>query len=161
MLTCCTLTSAGDEMPSSVWLSHDKQKKLHSFLEHLFSQVSQKYLFRRDEQPKKTIFCFNHIWTFEAVFIPNDPLNTQYPSEINFTFCFWWCNQSLVQIQDDQDIFLYKLEKVFYLQSVQYLLRLFFFSWTFYSALHINIYTSQFLKRCHNLKGIFNELADV
>uniref|UniRef100_A0A669BY90 Phosphatidylinositol 3,4,5-trisphosphate-dependent Rac exchanger 2 protein n=1 Tax=Oreochromis niloticus TaxID=8128 RepID=A0A669BY90_ORENI len=28
-----------DEMPSSVWLSHDKQKKLHSFLEHLFSQV--------------------------------------------------------------------------------------------------------------------------
>uniref|UniRef100_A0A4W6DXC5 Phosphatidylinositol-3,4,5-trisphosphate dependent Rac exchange factor 2 n=1 Tax=Lates calcarifer TaxID=8187 RepID=A0A4W6DXC5_LATCA len=30
---------SGDEMPSSVWLSHDKQKKLHSFLEHLFSQV--------------------------------------------------------------------------------------------------------------------------
>uniref|UniRef100_A0A672ZXQ7 Phosphatidylinositol-3,4,5-trisphosphate-dependent Rac exchange factor 2 n=1 Tax=Sphaeramia orbicularis TaxID=375764 RepID=A0A672ZXQ7_9TELE len=29
---------SGDEMPSSVWLSHDKQKKLHSFLEHLFSQ---------------------------------------------------------------------------------------------------------------------------
>lgn len=28
-------------MPSSVWLSHDKQKKLHSFLEHLFSQVGQ------------------------------------------------------------------------------------------------------------------------
>uniref|UniRef100_A0A4W6DXA6 Phosphatidylinositol-3,4,5-trisphosphate dependent Rac exchange factor 2 n=1 Tax=Lates calcarifer TaxID=8187 RepID=A0A4W6DXA6_LATCA len=25
----------------SVWLSHDKQKKLHSFLEHLFSQVGQ------------------------------------------------------------------------------------------------------------------------
>uniref|UniRef100_A0A8C4DKH5 Phosphatidylinositol 3,4,5-trisphosphate-dependent Rac exchanger 2 protein n=1 Tax=Dicentrarchus labrax TaxID=13489 RepID=A0A8C4DKH5_DICLA len=35
----CNHTSAGDEMPSSVWLSHDKQKKLHSFLEHLFSQV--------------------------------------------------------------------------------------------------------------------------
>lgn len=33
--------STGDEMPSSVWLSHDKQKKLYSFLEHLFSQVSQ------------------------------------------------------------------------------------------------------------------------
>lgn len=33
--------SAGDEMPSSVWLSHDKQKKLHSFLEHLFSQVGE------------------------------------------------------------------------------------------------------------------------
>uniref|UniRef100_A0AAQ6A5Q1 Phosphatidylinositol 3,4,5-trisphosphate-dependent Rac exchanger 2 protein n=1 Tax=Amphiprion ocellaris TaxID=80972 RepID=A0AAQ6A5Q1_AMPOC len=32
---------SGDEMPSSVWLSHDKQKKLHSFLEHLFSQVGQ------------------------------------------------------------------------------------------------------------------------
>ncbi|KAM9331751.1 phosphatidylinositol 3,4,5-trisphosphate-dependent Rac exchanger 2 protein isoform 3-T3 [Pholidichthys leucotaenia] len=30
---------SGDEMPSNVWLSHDKQKKLHSFLEHLFSQV--------------------------------------------------------------------------------------------------------------------------
>uniref|UniRef100_A0A7N6A4Y7 Phosphatidylinositol 3,4,5-trisphosphate-dependent Rac exchanger 2 protein n=1 Tax=Anabas testudineus TaxID=64144 RepID=A0A7N6A4Y7_ANATE len=30
---------SGDEMPSSVWLSHDKQKKIHSFLEHLFSQV--------------------------------------------------------------------------------------------------------------------------
>ncbi|KAG7225070.1 hypothetical protein INR49_014526 [Caranx melampygus] len=30
---------SGDEMPSSVWLSHDKQKRLHSFLEHLFSQV--------------------------------------------------------------------------------------------------------------------------
>uniref|UniRef100_A0A3Q3N305 Phosphatidylinositol 3,4,5-trisphosphate-dependent Rac exchanger 2 protein n=1 Tax=Mastacembelus armatus TaxID=205130 RepID=A0A3Q3N305_9TELE len=30
---------SGDEIPSSVWLSHDKQKKLHSFLEHLFSQV--------------------------------------------------------------------------------------------------------------------------
>uniref|UniRef100_A0A8C5AAH8 Phosphatidylinositol-3,4,5-trisphosphate dependent Rac exchange factor 2 n=1 Tax=Gadus morhua TaxID=8049 RepID=A0A8C5AAH8_GADMO len=30
-----------DEMPSSMWLSHDKQKKLHGFLEHLFSQVSQ------------------------------------------------------------------------------------------------------------------------
>uniref|UniRef100_A0AAX7V0M6 Phosphatidylinositol 3,4,5-trisphosphate-dependent Rac exchanger 2 protein n=1 Tax=Astatotilapia calliptera TaxID=8154 RepID=A0AAX7V0M6_ASTCA len=30
---------SGDEMPLSVWLSHDKQKKLHSFLEHLFSQV--------------------------------------------------------------------------------------------------------------------------
>lgn len=28
-------------MPSSVWLSHEKQKKLHSFLEHLFSQVGQ------------------------------------------------------------------------------------------------------------------------
>uniref|UniRef100_A0A669CI45 Phosphatidylinositol 3,4,5-trisphosphate-dependent Rac exchanger 2 protein n=1 Tax=Oreochromis niloticus TaxID=8128 RepID=A0A669CI45_ORENI len=35
----CNPTSAGDEMPSSVWLSHDKQKKLHSFLEHLFSQT--------------------------------------------------------------------------------------------------------------------------
>uniref|UniRef100_A0A7N6AFC4 Phosphatidylinositol-3,4,5-trisphosphate-dependent Rac exchange factor 2 n=1 Tax=Anabas testudineus TaxID=64144 RepID=A0A7N6AFC4_ANATE len=32
---------SGDEMPSSVWLSHDKQKKIHSFLEHLFSQVGQ------------------------------------------------------------------------------------------------------------------------
>uniref|UniRef100_A0A7N8WVY7 Phosphatidylinositol 3,4,5-trisphosphate-dependent Rac exchanger 2 protein n=1 Tax=Mastacembelus armatus TaxID=205130 RepID=A0A7N8WVY7_9TELE len=32
---------SGDEIPSSVWLSHDKQKKLHSFLEHLFSQVGQ------------------------------------------------------------------------------------------------------------------------
>lgn len=30
---------SGDEMPSSVWLTHDKQKKLHSFLEHLFTQV--------------------------------------------------------------------------------------------------------------------------
>ncbi|XP_075906396.1 phosphatidylinositol 3,4,5-trisphosphate-dependent Rac exchanger 2 protein [Nelusetta ayraudi] len=30
---------SGDEMPSSVWLSHEKQKRLHSFLEHLFSQV--------------------------------------------------------------------------------------------------------------------------
>ncbi|CAG00668.1 unnamed protein product [Tetraodon nigroviridis] len=30
---------SGDEMPSSVWLSHEKQKKLHRFLEHLFSQV--------------------------------------------------------------------------------------------------------------------------
>ncbi|XP_063730003.1 phosphatidylinositol 3,4,5-trisphosphate-dependent Rac exchanger 2 protein isoform X2 [Eleginops maclovinus] len=30
---------SGDELPCSVWLSHDKQKKLHSFLEHLFSQV--------------------------------------------------------------------------------------------------------------------------
>ncbi|CAL8323147.1 unnamed protein product [Boreogadus saida] len=29
---------SGDEMPSSMWLSHDKQKKLHGFLEHLFSQ---------------------------------------------------------------------------------------------------------------------------
>lgn len=28
-------------MPSSVWLSHEKQKKLHSFLEHLYSQVGQ------------------------------------------------------------------------------------------------------------------------
>uniref|UniRef100_A0A4W5RHQ1 Phosphatidylinositol 3,4,5-trisphosphate-dependent Rac exchanger 2 protein n=1 Tax=Hucho hucho TaxID=62062 RepID=A0A4W5RHQ1_9TELE len=33
---CCPI---GDEMPASVWISHDKQKKLHSFLEHLFSQV--------------------------------------------------------------------------------------------------------------------------
>ena len=41
MLTSCNHTSAGDEMPSSVWLSHDKQKKLHSFLEHLFSQVGE------------------------------------------------------------------------------------------------------------------------
>uniref|UniRef100_A0A8D3C811 Phosphatidylinositol 3,4,5-trisphosphate-dependent Rac exchanger 2 protein n=1 Tax=Scophthalmus maximus TaxID=52904 RepID=A0A8D3C811_SCOMX len=39
-LTRCTHDCAGDEMPSSVWLSHDKQKKLHSFLEHLFSQVN-------------------------------------------------------------------------------------------------------------------------
>uniref|UniRef100_A0A671YFU8 Phosphatidylinositol-3,4,5-trisphosphate dependent Rac exchange factor 2 n=1 Tax=Sparus aurata TaxID=8175 RepID=A0A671YFU8_SPAAU len=38
MLTSCIHASAGDEMPSSVWLSHEKQKKLHSFLEHLFSQ---------------------------------------------------------------------------------------------------------------------------
>uniref|UniRef100_A0A672QTN1 Phosphatidylinositol-3,4,5-trisphosphate dependent Rac exchange factor 2 n=1 Tax=Sinocyclocheilus grahami TaxID=75366 RepID=A0A672QTN1_SINGR len=30
---------SGDEMPTSVWISHDKQKKLHGFLEHLFSQV--------------------------------------------------------------------------------------------------------------------------
>ncbi|XP_061777835.1 phosphatidylinositol 3,4,5-trisphosphate-dependent Rac exchanger 2 protein isoform X2 [Nerophis ophidion] len=30
---------SGDEVASSVWLSHEKQKKLHSFLEHLFSQV--------------------------------------------------------------------------------------------------------------------------
>ncbi|KAI1889083.1 hypothetical protein AGOR_G00175400 [Albula goreensis] len=30
---------SGDEMPVSVWISHDKQKKLHGFLEHLFSQV--------------------------------------------------------------------------------------------------------------------------
>ncbi|XP_041923432.1 phosphatidylinositol 3,4,5-trisphosphate-dependent Rac exchanger 2 protein [Alosa sapidissima] len=30
---------SGDEMPASVWISHDKQKKLHGFLEHLFSQV--------------------------------------------------------------------------------------------------------------------------
>lgn len=37
--------SVGDEMPSSVWLSHEKQKKLHSFLEHLFSQVSQLNIF--------------------------------------------------------------------------------------------------------------------
>lgn len=41
MLTSCIHASAGDEMPSSVWLSHEKQKKLHSFLEHLFSQVGQ------------------------------------------------------------------------------------------------------------------------
>lgn len=34
-------TSSGDEVPSSVWLSHEKQKKLHSFLEHLFSQVGR------------------------------------------------------------------------------------------------------------------------
>ncbi|KAJ3611190.1 hypothetical protein NHX12_021207 [Muraenolepis orangiensis] len=34
-----SFTSICDEMPSSVWLSHDKQKKLQSFLEHLFSQV--------------------------------------------------------------------------------------------------------------------------
>uniref|UniRef100_A0A671YMT9 Phosphatidylinositol-3,4,5-trisphosphate dependent Rac exchange factor 2 n=2 Tax=Sparus aurata TaxID=8175 RepID=A0A671YMT9_SPAAU len=39
MLTSCIHASAGDEMPSSVWLSHEKQKKLHSFLEHLFSQA--------------------------------------------------------------------------------------------------------------------------
>ncbi|XP_062311977.1 phosphatidylinositol 3,4,5-trisphosphate-dependent Rac exchanger 2 protein-like, partial [Osmerus eperlanus] len=30
---------SGDEVPVSVWLSHDKQKKLLGFLEHLFSQV--------------------------------------------------------------------------------------------------------------------------
>ncbi|XP_056306227.1 phosphatidylinositol 3,4,5-trisphosphate-dependent Rac exchanger 2 protein [Danio aesculapii] len=30
---------SGDELPTSVWISHDKQKKLHGFLEHLFSQV--------------------------------------------------------------------------------------------------------------------------
>uniref|UniRef100_A0A8C9RWE7 Phosphatidylinositol 3,4,5-trisphosphate-dependent Rac exchanger 2 protein n=1 Tax=Scleropages formosus TaxID=113540 RepID=A0A8C9RWE7_SCLFO len=30
---------SGDEMPASIWISHDKQKKLHGFLEHLFSQV--------------------------------------------------------------------------------------------------------------------------
>ncbi|KAJ8010881.1 hypothetical protein DPEC_G00079750 [Dallia pectoralis] len=30
---------SGDEMSASVWISHDKQKKLHGFLEHLFSQV--------------------------------------------------------------------------------------------------------------------------
>uniref|UniRef100_A0A6Q2XZ38 Phosphatidylinositol 3,4,5-trisphosphate-dependent Rac exchanger 2 protein n=1 Tax=Esox lucius TaxID=8010 RepID=A0A6Q2XZ38_ESOLU len=30
---------SGDEMSTSVWISHDKQKKLHGFLEHLFSQV--------------------------------------------------------------------------------------------------------------------------
>ncbi|XP_077592217.1 phosphatidylinositol 3,4,5-trisphosphate-dependent Rac exchanger 2 protein [Stigmatopora nigra] len=30
---------SGDDATSSVWLSHEKQKKLHSFLEHLFSQV--------------------------------------------------------------------------------------------------------------------------
>uniref|UniRef100_A0A9J7Z248 Phosphatidylinositol 3,4,5-trisphosphate-dependent Rac exchanger 2 protein n=1 Tax=Cyprinus carpio carpio TaxID=630221 RepID=A0A9J7Z248_CYPCA len=30
---------SGDEIPTSVWISHDKQKKLHGFLEHLFSQV--------------------------------------------------------------------------------------------------------------------------
>uniref|UniRef100_A0A8D3C429 Phosphatidylinositol-3,4,5-trisphosphate dependent Rac exchange factor 2 n=1 Tax=Scophthalmus maximus TaxID=52904 RepID=A0A8D3C429_SCOMX len=41
-LTRCTHDCAGDEMPSSVWLSHDKQKKLHSFLEHLFSQMDPK-----------------------------------------------------------------------------------------------------------------------
>uniref|UniRef100_A0A673MP60 Phosphatidylinositol 3,4,5-trisphosphate-dependent Rac exchanger 2 protein n=1 Tax=Sinocyclocheilus rhinocerous TaxID=307959 RepID=A0A673MP60_9TELE len=30
---------SGDEMPTSIWITHDKQKKLHGFLEHLFSQV--------------------------------------------------------------------------------------------------------------------------
>ncbi|XP_006633961.2 phosphatidylinositol 3,4,5-trisphosphate-dependent Rac exchanger 2 protein [Lepisosteus oculatus] len=30
---------SGDELPVNVWISHDKQKKLHGFLEHLFSQV--------------------------------------------------------------------------------------------------------------------------
>nr|XP_023650355.1 phosphatidylinositol 3,4,5-trisphosphate-dependent Rac exchanger 2 protein [Paramormyrops kingsleyae] len=30
---------SGDEMPVSMWISHDKQKKLHSFLEHLCNQV--------------------------------------------------------------------------------------------------------------------------
>ncbi|MCJ8745772.1 hypothetical protein PDJAM_G00134330 [Pangasius djambal] len=30
---------SGDEMPASMWISPDKQKKLHGFLEHLFSQV--------------------------------------------------------------------------------------------------------------------------
>ncbi|KAK1172759.1 phosphatidylinositol 3,4,5-trisphosphate-dependent Rac exchanger 2 protein-like [Acipenser oxyrinchus oxyrinchus] len=30
---------SGDELPLSVRISHDKQKKLHGFLEHLFSQV--------------------------------------------------------------------------------------------------------------------------
>uniref|UniRef100_A0A8D3D968 Phosphatidylinositol 3,4,5-trisphosphate-dependent Rac exchanger 2 protein n=1 Tax=Scophthalmus maximus TaxID=52904 RepID=A0A8D3D968_SCOMX len=47
-LTRCTHDCAGDEMPSSVWLSHDKQKKLHSFLEHLFSQVK----FQQEMDPK-------------------------------------------------------------------------------------------------------------
>ncbi|KAM9436261.1 phosphatidylinositol 3,4,5-trisphosphate-dependent Rac exchanger 2 protein [Clarias gariepinus] len=30
---------SGDEMPASMWISPDKQKKLHGFLEHLFSQM--------------------------------------------------------------------------------------------------------------------------
>ncbi|XP_062841329.1 phosphatidylinositol 3,4,5-trisphosphate-dependent Rac exchanger 2 protein [Trichomycterus rosablanca] len=30
---------SGDEAPPSVWISPDKQKKLHGFLEHLFTQV--------------------------------------------------------------------------------------------------------------------------
>uniref|UniRef100_A0A8D3E4W7 Phosphatidylinositol-3,4,5-trisphosphate dependent Rac exchange factor 2 n=1 Tax=Scophthalmus maximus TaxID=52904 RepID=A0A8D3E4W7_SCOMX len=51
-LTRCTHDCAGDEMPSSVWLSHDKQKKLHSFLEHLFSQVNSEIQLRRD-----MVFC--------------------------------------------------------------------------------------------------------
>lgn len=39
MITKQNLSRPGDEMPTSVWISHDKQKKLHGFLEHLFSQV--------------------------------------------------------------------------------------------------------------------------
>lgn len=35
-------------MPSSVWLSHDKERKLHGFLEHLFSQVSQVNMVKRE-----------------------------------------------------------------------------------------------------------------
>uniref|UniRef100_G3NEI6 Phosphatidylinositol 3,4,5-trisphosphate-dependent Rac exchanger 2 protein n=1 Tax=Gasterosteus aculeatus aculeatus TaxID=481459 RepID=G3NEI6_GASAC len=35
---------SGDELTASVWLSHDKQKKLHGFLEHLFSQVGQMFI---------------------------------------------------------------------------------------------------------------------
>ncbi|XP_028825334.1 phosphatidylinositol 3,4,5-trisphosphate-dependent Rac exchanger 2 protein isoform X2 [Denticeps clupeoides] len=30
---------SGDEMTATMWISHNKQKKLHGFLEHLFSQV--------------------------------------------------------------------------------------------------------------------------
>uniref|UniRef100_A0A669BAQ4 Phosphatidylinositol 3,4,5-trisphosphate-dependent Rac exchanger 2 protein n=1 Tax=Oreochromis niloticus TaxID=8128 RepID=A0A669BAQ4_ORENI len=56
----CNPTSAGDEMPSSVWLSHDKQKKLHSFLEHLFSQSHTSLCFIADSEiqlRRDMVFC--------------------------------------------------------------------------------------------------------
>lgn len=36
---CRTVLHTGDELPLSVRISHDKQDKLHSCLEHLFGQV--------------------------------------------------------------------------------------------------------------------------
>uniref|UniRef100_A0AAR2JIM4 Phosphatidylinositol-3,4,5-trisphosphate-dependent Rac exchange factor 2 n=1 Tax=Pygocentrus nattereri TaxID=42514 RepID=A0AAR2JIM4_PYGNA len=47
----------GDEMPASVWISHDKQKKLHSFLEHLFSQVSLLWMIFTNIKLTDVIYC--------------------------------------------------------------------------------------------------------
>uniref|UniRef100_A0A8B9RNV6 Phosphatidylinositol-3,4,5-trisphosphate-dependent Rac exchange factor 2 n=1 Tax=Astyanax mexicanus TaxID=7994 RepID=A0A8B9RNV6_ASTMX len=64
-----TVEKERDEMPASMWISHDKQKKLHSFLEHLFSQ------FLLDLEPK--LNCTKKL----RLHIKHDPWNL--PSSVH------------------------------------------------------------------------------
>uniref|UniRef100_A0A6Q2XR50 Phosphatidylinositol 3,4,5-trisphosphate-dependent Rac exchanger 2 protein n=1 Tax=Esox lucius TaxID=8010 RepID=A0A6Q2XR50_ESOLU len=68
---------SGDEMSTSVWISHDKQKKLHGFLEHLFSQVESITSLLRGEVVTKAFEqtkCFTPGRGLQGKDVPNGTL---------------------------------------------------------------------------------------